>query len=184
MRTVRRRRRIDLLLLALGALLVGVVALLGAVAGDGERIPRLWAGAAVAGDGNAQVVEVIDYDFGAHPRHGIYRDVPGLRPDAPVRVASPTAPAQVQLSDLGGQTRIRIGDPSRTVTGRHRYTIAYPLGGVGRGGRLAWDAVGTGWPVGIGRAEIHLVAPFRLAQPRCVQGRAGSTRPCQVTPPR
>ena len=77
--------------------------------------------------------------------------MPGLDPADPVQVASPSAPAQVEVTGTAHQTRLRIGDPERTVTGRHRYTIAYRLAGVAPGGRLAWDAVGTSWPVGIAR---------------------------------
>jgi len=38
--------------------------------------------------------------------------------DAQVAVLSGTAPSGVTLEDLGGAVRIRIGDPSRTITGR------------------------------------------------------------------
>ncbi len=118
------------------------------------------------------------------PRHGIFRDVPGLDPADPVQVSSPTAPAQVEATGTAQQTRLRIGDPERTVTGRHRYTIGYRLGGVGGPGqRLAWDAVGTSWPVGIARAELHLAAPYRLEGVTCLHGDAGSAAPCRVDQP-
>ena len=180
----RRRRRIDAVLLAAAVLLVGVLAGVAAVAGRTERIAALWASARVAAGGAAQVVEVIDYDFGSRQRHGIYRDVPGLDPADPVQVSSPTAPAQVEVTGTAQQTRLRIGDPGRTVTGRHRYTIGYRLGGVGgEDQRLAWDAVGTSWPVGIARAELHLAAPWRLERASCFHGDAGSVAPCRVDAP-
>ena len=50
-------------------------------------------------------------------------------------------------------------------------------------GRLAWDAVGTQWPVGIGNVEVHVVAPFAFEGARCVQGEAGSQQPCDITQP-
>jgi hypothetical protein len=178
-----QRRRIDALLLAVAALVVGGVAAAGAAVGDGERITAMWAGAEVGADGDARIVEAIDWDFGPTAHHGIFRDVPGLQPDAPVSVSSATAPADVQLSGSSQQTRIRIGDPDRTVRGRHRYTIAYPLGGVAPGGRLAWDAVGTSWPVSITDVEVHVVAPFRLQDLRCVQGDVGADTPCDVRQP-
>ena len=179
----RRRRRIDAVLLAAAVLLVGVAAAAAAVAARTERIAGLWAGAQVAAGGAARIVEVIDYDFGSQPRHGIFRDVPGLDPADPVQVASPSAPAQVEVTGTAHQTRLRIGDPERTVTGRHRYTIAYRLAGVAPGGRLAWDAVGTSWPVGIAEAELHVAAPYRLEDARCVQGATGSAEPCRVAQP-
>jgi hypothetical protein len=179
----RRRRRVDAAALAGAAALVGAVALVAGVAGQTERISRLWAGAEVGDGGAARVVEVIDYDFGSQRRHGIFRDVPGLDPAGPVEVSSATAPDQVEVTGTAQQARVRIGDPERTVSGRHRYTIAYRLGGVAPGGRLAWDAVGTAWPVGIAGVELHVVAPFRLEAARCLRGAAGSEDPCPVGQP-
>jgi hypothetical protein len=180
---IQAHRRLDMVLLLIGALLVGGAAAVGAAVGDGERVTGLWAGAAVGSDGRAGVVEVVDYDFGMHHRHGIFRDVPGLSSDAQVAVSSATASSDMTLENLGYAERIRIGDPGRTITGRHRYKIAYPLDEVATQGRLAWDAVGTEWPVGIGNVEVHVVAPFAFEQIRCVQGEAGSQRPCGITQP-
>jgi hypothetical protein len=179
----RLRRGTDALLLGLAVVLAGVAAFLGAMAADTERITRLWAGARIGGAGAAGIVEVIDYDFGNHRRHGIFRDVPGLDRDAPVQVSSPGAPTQVEVTGSAHQTRLRIGDPARTITGRHRYTIAYRLPGVAPAGRLAWDAVGTSWPVGMGGVELHVVAPYRLEHARCVRGVTGSTAACPVAQP-
>jgi hypothetical protein len=180
---IRRRRRIGAVALAGAVVLAGVAALVGAVAAEPERVTRLWAGAAVGGDGSARIVEVIDYDFGSRRRHGIFRDVPGLDPAGPVQVASASAPTQVQVTATAGQARLRIGDPARTVSGRHRYRIGYRLAGVAPAGRLAWDAVGTSWQVGIAGAELHVVAPWRLEDVRCVRGAAGSRDACPVAQP-
>jgi hypothetical protein len=180
---IRAHRRLDTVLLLIGALLVGGAAAIGAVVGDGERVTGLWAGAVIGSDGRAGVVEVIDYDFGTQQRHGIFRDVPRLSPDAQVAVSSATAPSDMTLENLGDAVRIRIGDPSRTITDRHRYRIAYPMDDVAPEGRLAWDAVGTQWPVGIGNVEVHVVAPFKFEGARCVQGEAGSQQPCDITQP-
>jgi Predicted membrane protein (DUF2207) len=177
------RRRVDAILLAVAVLVVGGAAAVGAALGDGERITAMWVGAEIGGDGDARIVEAIDWDFGPTAHHGIFRDVPGLRPDAAVSVSSATAPADVALSGSSLQTRIRIGDPDRTIRGRHRYTIAYPLGGVAPGGRLAWDAVGTSWPVPVAEVEIHAVAPFQLQDARCLQGATGADTPCGVGQP-
>jgi hypothetical protein len=177
------RRRVDAAVLAVAVLVVGGAAAAGAALGDGERITAMWAGAEVGAGGDARIVEAIDWDFGPTAHHGIFRDVPGLQPDAPVSVSSATAPADVALSGSSQQTRIRIGDPDRTISGRHRYVIGYPLAGVAPGGRLAWDAVGTSWPVEVAGVEVHVVAPFELMDARCVQGAAGDTTPCDVGQP-
>ena len=91
---IRRRRRIDIGVLAGVVVLAGLAAVAGLVAAEPERVPQLWAGAAVGGDGGALITEVIDYDFAARQRHGIYRDIPGLDPADPVRVDSGTAPTR------------------------------------------------------------------------------------------
>jgi hypothetical protein len=179
----RLRRGTDTILLGLAGVLAGAAAFAGAMVADAERITRLWAGAQVAESGAAGVVEVIDYDFGGRRRHGILRDVPGLDPADPVEVSSATAPDQVEVTGTAHQTRLRIGDPARTIGGRHRYRIAYHLPGVANGGRLAWDAVGTSWPVATGGVELHVVAPYRLEGASCVRGVTGSTAACPVAQP-
>src|SRR5512132_3596828 len=171
---IRRRRRIDIAVLAGVVVLAGLAAVAGVVAGAPERVARLWAGAELDGDGGASITEVIDDDFAARQRHGIYRDIPGL---------DPADPDQVQVTGTAHQPRLRIGDPDRTVSGRHRYTIDYHLSGVAPGGRLAWDAVGTSWTVPIDQVELHVAAPVRLEEVVCVRGVAGSPAPCQATQP-
>jgi hypothetical protein len=177
------RRRLDLALIAGGSLVVGAVALVGAVAGDTERVERLWTSAELADDGSAQITEVIDYDFGAlSEKHGIFRDVPDLSPEAPITVDSPDAPDAIQVTPeaIEGRegARIRIGDPNVTVSGRHRYRIDYPLPGVTRGTTLDWEAVGVSWEVPIEEAEIHVVAPFELLDATCSKGVTGSQGGC------
>ncbi|TPQ22686.1 DUF2207 domain-containing protein [Streptomyces sporangiiformans] len=98
--------------MAVAALLVGVAVTLEAVGGNTERVTSLWTGAETSQDGSAHITEVIDYDFGSGERRGIFREVPGLSPDAEVTVTSASAPVPYELIDLGSQTRIRIGDPS------------------------------------------------------------------------
>jgi hypothetical protein len=176
------RRRLDTALMAGGSLAVGAAALVGGLFGDTERIERLWTVAELAEDGSAQVSEVIDYDFGAvaTDKHGIFRVVPGLSREAPIAVESPDAPDAVEISSDPMGTRLRIGDPGTTVSGRHRYRIEYPLDGVVRGTVLDWEAVGTAWEVGIDEAEIHVVAPFELRDVGCFTGVSGSTAGCEV----
>jgi hypothetical protein len=45
-----------------------------------------------------------------------------------VRVTSPTgAPTDVSISDFGAEKRIRIGSPSRTVSGTQTYVVSFHL---------------------------------------------------------
>jgi hypothetical protein len=189
MRTAARRK-LDVALLGGTGLAVGGAAFIGGLVGNQEHVRSLWAGAELAADGGAAVVEVVDYDFGYQSgKHGIYRDVPGLDPDARIEVTSPDAPGDLAVLDAPPDspsypaTRLRIGDPNRTVTGERRYVIAYDLDGLAPGGQLQWDAVGAAWEVPINTATVEVVASWKFVDVRCVTGTAGSTDPCPVEQP-
>ena len=178
----RRARGLGLAWPTVLAVLIGVAAYVTATASSEERVAQLWVAATVLEDGGAEVVEVIDYDFGtATDRHGIFRDIPDLRTSDPVRVSSPTAPDSLSRTDLSGSvTQLRIGDPDETVTGLHRYVLRYTLDDVVQNGRIAWDAVGTEWDVPIEDVEVHVLAPATLARLTCTAGSSGSTDSCAV----
>ncbi|MDH4171425.1 MAG: DUF2207 domain-containing protein [Acidimicrobiia bacterium] len=172
--TGSRRRRWDGIALAGLSLLLGAGAAGAALAGDTERVGDYWSRATVS-DGRAQVTEVIDYEFGPNQRRGIFLDVTDLDPGAPVTVDSPTAPDQFTVTaQAGNRSRIRVGDPDRTISGRHRYTIDYPLSTLVQGDTVSWNAVGTHWSVGIDRAELHLIVDRELTGVRCFVGTSGS----------
>lgn len=175
----RRRRRIDAWLIVATAVVVALVALVVAAASGGERVARLWVSATIADDGSARVVEVIDYDFGIDEKHGIYRDVPGLRTDEAVEVSSPDAPDDVTVTG-DDPVQLRIGDPDDTISGRHRYELSYTLDGVTRDGQFAWDAVGTGWEVPIDDVEVHVTGAVELDRGTCSAGERGATGGCAL----
>jgi hypothetical protein len=179
MRTTTRRR-LDMGLLGGGALVVGVSGLIGAAGGQVEKIDAVWTRASVNSDGSAQVLEVIDWDFGwATDKHGIFREIPDLPVDTPVTVEA-DAPDQLAVTSEPNGTRLRIGDPNTTVSGKHRYELDYLLPGVVRENTLDWETFGTQWDVDIDEAEVHVTAPFDLTDPVCSQGRSGSAAPCDV----
>jgi hypothetical protein len=181
------RRKLDMAILAGGGLFVAGASAIGAAAGDIERIPSLWVGAALHQDGSSAVTEIIDWDFGnAQGKHGIFRDVEGLSPSARIEVTSPDAPDDLAVmsapvdSPSYPATRLRIGDPNTTVSGRHRYEISYDHDGLQTGGALDWDAIGAAWPVSIEHAEIDIVAPWEFGALSCVRGTTGSTTSCDI----
>ena len=180
MRT-RKRRRLDIGLIAGGSLLTGAAAFIGGVAGNTERIERYWTTAAVDAAGSAEVVEVIDYNFGtATDRHGIIREIPGMDVDAAITVSSPTAPDQTAVTPWGDGVSLRVGDPNTTISGKHRYQIDYELPGVRRGDTVDWEAVGDGWDVRMGEVEVHLVTPFELDDAICIEGSRRSPDSCDI----
>lgn len=180
--SIRKRRRLDIGLLAGASVLAGAAAFIGGVAGNTERIERYWTTATVDDTGSAEVVEVIDYNFGtATDKHGIIREIPGMALDADVAVSSPSAPDQTSVSPWGPDgISVRVGDPGSTVSGKHRYQIGYELPGVRRDDVVDWEAVGDGWDVEMEEVEVHLLTPFELDDAICVQGFRRSTDSCAI----
>lgn len=178
----QRRRRLDRFLLALAAAAVGVVAIVGAVVGDTERIGAYWLHAHIDATGGVEVVEVIDYDFGYVNRRGILRQIPDLAPSTPFSVASPTAPDDLLVQNWWVGTELRVGDPAVTVNGRHRYTIEYPHDGLVLGDEFAWNAIGDGWDVSVHDVEVHVTSDRELSALGCDTGETGADGGCEIEP--
>lgn len=177
---VRRRRSRILLGFLLGGMLIAT--LVAFVSGNNERVRQMWATASVQGDRSAEIHESIDYHFSSK-RHGIYRDIPGLALDAPVTVSS-DAPSDVLHQMISvNSTRLRIGDPTKKVSGNHRYDIGYRLPLVMSGDELLWNGVGPGWEVPIEHAHIEVVAPWEWSGAECQRGVAPPNDGCTVTQP-
>jgi uncharacterized protein (TIGR04222 family) len=189
------------------ALLVGIVGLvLGMPAASAsraqsgsERIHNYDVDVRIETNGTIRVHEIIDYDFGVVPKHGIFRDVP-VRFDYPQKAnhdrvypldvvsvqASEGTPAQYTLEsgdiDGIGVRRIKIGDPDRTISGRHTYDITYTLRGVLNGfedhDELFLNAIGPGWTVPIDRASATVDAPADITRVACFSGPVESNLSC------
>jgi uncharacterized membrane protein YgcG len=147
----------------------------------------------VEADGDVRVTETIEYDFGNRSRHGIYRDLVLVRPCSEryerryplsqLSVTSPTgAPAAVERIGLEDGTRLRIGDPDRTVQGRHTYVVAYTLGSVldpfADHVELYWNVVGLGWEVPVTNVRVAVATPGSPVRAACYAGRFGSNATC------
>ena len=158
-----------------------------------ERITAYDVEIRVEATGSMLVTETIDYDFASNERHGIYRDVPvRLRYDSrydrifPLKVlsvqGSPGTPDEYKTETTGNYKRIRVGDPDRTITGAHRYTIAYRVDGALNGfpdhDELYWNAIGTEWSVPIERATVRVTTPAGISAVACFGGASGSRLPC------
>jgi uncharacterized protein (TIGR04222 family) len=151
----------------------------------------------VRNDDSLRISETIVYDFGSSPHHGIYRDVPTtLRYDDrndrmyPLRVESVSAsagtPAQYDMSsEAGGITRIKIGDPDRTITGAHTYRIVYTvdaaLNGFPDHDELYWNAIGDEWSVPVLNGQVTVTTPGPIKQVGCLAGPTSSYLTCDRT---
>ena len=166
----------------------------GSAAGQsvGEVIHSFVVEIRILDDGDLEITETIDYDFGSSLRHGIFRTIPSrfpyddvndrVYPIEDISVESPTAPADVDVSEEGGLTTIRVGDPDEEISGRHTYTISYRVEGALNGfpdhDELFWNAIGDDWQVPIEAVRVAVVAPADVQRVTCFQGYEGSTEPC------
>ena len=189
MRT-RGRRRLDVIMLGLGAVAGGGIVAIGGLVGDAERVTQMWVGAELSTEGSSTVREVIDYDFGiAIDKHGIFRDIPGLSLESPgrrrigQRPRRHRRPRRPSTSPGSPGSNLKIGDANTTISGRHRYRISYSLPRselLDSSDQISWDAVGTEWSVPVGRAEVHVVAPWGFEDLTCSKGSSGSTGGCTL----
>lgn len=147
--------------------------------------------------GKILVTETIDTDFAYQNKHGIYRDLPinyttqsGNKLYSQVDILSVTQDskkAEVEKSRNGDNLRLRIGDPDRTLNGKHSYVIRYEVSGVLSSyndyDELYWNVTGNGWTVPIAKATATLHLPSdkdgSFLQASCYQGPERSTDTCQ-----
>ncbi|MEA2842347.1 MAG: hypothetical protein QOJ69_18 [Actinomycetota bacterium] len=199
MTTNRTPHRRALSIAATFAVLLALVVLpSGAASAQGsgfESIPAYDVDIAIESSGDIVVTEVIDYDFGAADRHGIFRNIPvrfhydnrydRIYPLDVISVqGSPGTPDQYEESTSGADKVLKIGDPKRTISGRHQYTIRYRVGGALNGfdehDELYWNAIGDEWPVPIEKATVRVRAPGPIDDVTCFAGPTGANTPCNT----
>jgi len=182
----------------LGIVGVAVVALVTAAPASaaqslGERITGYRVEIEIQASGTLRVTETIDYDFGAQERHGIFRNIPvrfhhddtfdRIYPIDDIDVSGDRGtPTDKDVSDSGGTKTIKIGDPDKTISGRHRYVISYDVrGAINRfdtHDELYWNAIGAEWGVPISPATVTVTSPGALGKVACFAGPDGSALPC------
>jgi hypothetical protein len=131
------------------------------------------------GDG-VRVREVVDIDFGLTERRGYQRIIPndfGMPVD--ITAESPDANAQLDVVVIGGDTRIRLGDPDITFTGRHRYVLEYRLPDANvSSGRLDLDIIGNAETFETERFEVVLTG-FDFGSLECLTGAREAVGGCE-----
>jgi len=133
------------------------------------------------GTDGLHVREVVDQDFGNRRRHGYERLIPNdFGVPVEVTAESGTAPDGVDVEQIGGQTRIRIGDPSRTITGQHRYVLeyTYPVTMIDSG-LLALDVIGTDETLETERFEV-VITGLEVDDPLCNVGGPDASGGCEL----
>jgi uncharacterized membrane protein YgcG len=158
-----------------------------------ESTPRFDVNIVIEDSGDLLVTETIVQEFGATPRHGIFRYIPDrLRYDDefdrvyPIELISVNAsgdtPDDVETKEENGNFVIRIGDPDTTITGRHTYEIVYRVRGAMNGfadhDELFWNAIGDRWEQSIGEMHVRVSGPADVTRVACYRGTFGSTARC------
>ena len=178
-----------------GLLVLSAAAPVSATTSSGiEHIASYDVRLAVSAAGGLHVTEQITYDFGVEQRHGIIREIPEVSragdydrhyPIDHITVRATGASAQTEVSRADGLVSIRVGDPDRTVTGAHTYTIDYDVDGALEHFtrpfdhvELNWNATGDQWQIPIDRARVRVSGPADVTSATCYSGSAGSRLPC------
>lgn len=193
MTTARRSIVLGALLLAAAFLVAPVFAPSARAQSGIEQILDYEVDWEIRADGDVEVSELIEYDFGPNARRGIFRDIP-IRfhfddtNDRLLRIhdvavsTSPGAPDDVDTSTEGDSFRIRIGDPDVTIRGVHTYRIDYRIEGALNAfedhDELFLNAIGPGWTVPVANAEVTVSAPANFTEIVCFAGPAGSRGVC------
>src|SRR3989338_5091443 len=147
-------------------------------------------------DGKIRVEEKIVYDFENLDKHGIYREIPSLKPNKDgkkfqmdISVDSVKdeneKPYTYKTSWLDGDVlQIKIGDANTFITGEHTYIITYEVGGAftyfSDHDELYWNITGNRWVVPIEKASLELDFPTLLSEEQvktvCYMGRSEERR--------
>lgn len=152
-----------------------------------EQIPDFTSKVTVQQSGRVDVIESITYDFGYASRHGIYRYIPKnyeddkgneYRPE--LKIDGVTVDGQsiaYKSYSENNNVVIKIGDPDRTVTGSHRYSIRYHFNELllnKDGDLLRFNVTGSGWSVPIQNARVQISGPSK-PKIACYTGEVGGT---------
>lgn len=158
-----------------------------------EHIRRFQETIWIHRDGTITVKEHIDYDFGNDERHGIYRDIPTIRTNKDGKKYRMdfqidqviNEQGEAYTFDVSGKDtlHIKIGDPDKTITGKHTYVITYTVRGAltyfSDHDELYWNTTGNAWNIPITAVSQTIYLPPQLdastIRALCYSGYEGST---------
>jgi len=146
-----------------------------------EKISAYKVNVTVEQSGELSIIESIEYDFEGQSKHGIFRDIPftikrtslikdlGLY-DFSVQMDSNVVSWEklnMGSAHAGDIIRLKIGDASTYVTGKHLYIISYrvkmgvlPSSQNEDNDALRWNVIGTGWQI-----PIEILQPISFCLP-------------------
>jgi uncharacterized membrane protein YgcG len=164
-----------------GTALLAATGVIGRGADKEERFESKVVTVEPSGDDGVRIREVVDQDFGTKNRHGYERTIPtdfGTPTD--IEASSPDANADIDVDSFSDEDRIRLGDPDSTISGQHRYVLAYTLPDARIStGLLALDIIGTDETLETGRFEVILTG-LNLVEPACDVGEKDAEGGCTL----
>lgn len=142
-------------------------------------------------NGSVTVEERVEVDYDILQKHGIFKDIPyvydlnGEKYYTIVQVDSVSRDGTVENYTSyknGNNIQVKIGDPDKTVSGKHNYSIKYIVQGVilpyAQFDELYWNVTGE-WPVPIDRVNAYVYLPKdSILQAVCYVGYFGSDKAC------
>ena len=159
----------------------------------GEHIEDFNSDITVNKDGTVDIVETILYDFDTLDRHGIYRKIPYVKTNQDGKSYQMDLDLisvkdekdnwyNYKLAKSDGVLEVKIGDPDRTITGRHTYVVSYKIEGgltyFSEHDELYWNITGNEWTVPMARVSAKVTLPEEVVtdiNSVCYTGKAGST---------
>ncbi|OGG24257.1 hypothetical protein A3A79_03660 [Candidatus Gottesmanbacteria bacterium RIFCSPLOWO2_01_FULL_43_11b] len=160
-----------------------------------EEIQSFDTNITIEANGLIDVSETIDYDFGQESRHGIFRTIPFVKTNQDNKkfkldFTNISVSDQFSKSFEDSSMTLKIGDPNKTITGTHSYTIGYTVIGAltyfSDHDELYWNVTGNDWPVSINAAGVTINLPEDILKQdiraECFTGPIGNTaQNCDVT---
>lgn len=144
-------------------------------------------------NGKVSVKETINVDYKLSPHHGIFRDLVYKKDSTDNKkhyisyeigqVLLDGSPEQYSTSYQSEFFEIKIGNPSKTLTGKHTYQINYLAAGIigsfSDHDELYWNVTGNYWTIPILSSKASVTLPKDgIINITCYQGVLASTNPC------
>lgn len=153
-------------------------------------VPSFLSGIQINADASADVQETFSVTF-SDSRHGVFRTLPFVYGSRDERIFIPIEVSSVlrdgheepfSISQDGGVKKIKIGNPSQTITGTHVYRIFYHVSAVvnflSDSDEFYWNVNGNDWEWTWKAVNVTVNPPIGTsllpANVRCYTGEAGS----------
>lgn len=161
-----------------------------------EKINSFIADIKINSDSTVSVTEKIQYDFESESRHGMFRTIPLNNNDG-----SEISIDRISVMDQAGSLyqfkksihndslTVKIGDPSKIVSGVHEYIISYTvknaLVSFDDYDELYWNVTGNDWNIPIenitAKVSFDTIISDQIKQYSCYKGSIRSTDTCEIS---